>query len=153
MPFGTKANLGPGDVVLDGVAAPPRKVTVFQFSVYVYCGQRAGWMKTLLGTEVDLGPGYIVLDGVPAPRERGTADPRFFRPCPLWRRSPISATAELLLCMMWMLTWFHKIRFMFSAVTGGNPWPAITEESYVMGLWTDGRSTMQCVMRIMRRAA
>ena len=41
-----------------GHSSPP------QFSAYVYCGQTAGCMKTLLGTEVDLGPGHIVLDGV-----------------------------------------------------------------------------------------
>jgi len=49
-----------------------------QFSVHIYCGQTAGWMKIPLGTEVDLSPGYIVLDGDPAPpRERGTAAPHF----------------------------------------------------------------------------
>jgi len=63
--------------VLDGVAAPPYKGHSRQFSVYVYCGQTAGWMKTPLGTEVDLGPGHIVLDGVPALRKRGTAPPPF----------------------------------------------------------------------------
>jgi len=48
MPFGTEVNLGPGDVVLDGIAVP-------QCSVYVYCGKMAGWMKTPLDSEVDLG--------------------------------------------------------------------------------------------------
>jgi len=92
----TEANLGPGDVVLDGVAAP-RKRDNPQFSVHVYCGQTAGWMKTPLGMEVDLGPGHIVLDQVPALRERGTAaPPPLFGPRLLWPRSPISATAELL---------------------------------------------------------
>jgi len=52
-------------------------------------------MKTPLGTEVDLSTGHIALDGFPALRERGTASPSF-RPCLLWPRSPISATAELL---------------------------------------------------------
>jgi len=33
-----------------------------------YCGQTAGWVKTLLGTEVDLGAGHIVIDGFPALR-------------------------------------------------------------------------------------
>jgi len=57
-----------------------------------------GWMdKTPLGTEVHIGPGHIVLDGVPALRERGTAaPPLLLGPCLLWRRSPISDTAELL---------------------------------------------------------
>jgi len=52
-------------------------------------------MKTPLGMEVDVGAGHIVLDGFPAPHERGTA-PLLLGPCLLWRRSPISATAELL---------------------------------------------------------
>jgi len=47
-----------------------------------------------LGKEVGLGPGHIVLDGDPAP----TAAPPHFRPTPIVaKRSPISATAELLL--------------------------------------------------------
>ena len=77
MPLGTEVNLGPGDVMLDVVAAPPKRGISPQFSVHVYCGQMAGWMKTPLGTEVDLGLGHIVLDGVPALRERGTAAPLF----------------------------------------------------------------------------
>jgi len=61
MPLGVEVGLGPGDVVLDGVAAPP-KSTHPKFSVHVYCGQTAGWMKTPLGTEVDFASGHIVLD-------------------------------------------------------------------------------------------
>jgi len=62
MPLGTEVNLGPGDVVLDGVAAHSKRGTApLQFSVHVYCGQTAGWMKRPLGTEVDLGPAHIVL--------------------------------------------------------------------------------------------
>jgi len=83
-----------------GSQLAPRKGTAPQFSVHVYCGQTTGWMKTPLGTEVDLGPvgpGHMVLDGVPAPRERGAAVPHLFGPYLLWPRSPISATAELLL--------------------------------------------------------
>ena len=45
----------------------------------------------------DLGAGHTVLDGFPALRERGTATPPLLGPCLLWPRSPISATAELLL--------------------------------------------------------
>jgi len=75
MPLGTEVNVGQGDVVLDGVAAPPKWGTSTPFSVHVYCGQTAGRMKTPLGTEVDLGPGHIVLHGVPALHERGTAAP------------------------------------------------------------------------------
>ena len=74
---GTEVNLGPGDVVLDGVAAPPKRNIAAQFSVHVYCGQTAGWMKTPLGTEVDLVPGHIVLDGDPAPPRTGHSSPLF----------------------------------------------------------------------------
>jgi len=64
---------------------------------HVYCGETVGWMKTPLGTEVDLGPGHIVLDGDPAHPAKGAQQPPLFGPCLLWPRSPISATAELLL--------------------------------------------------------
>jgi len=102
MPLGMEVNLSPGDVVLDGVAAPPPyKGHSLQFSVHVYCGQTAGWMKTPLGTVVDLSPGHIVLDGDPAPPRKGHSSPTpLFGPCLLWPRSPISATAELLSLLM-----------------------------------------------------
>jgi len=35
IPLGTEVNLGPGDVYLDGVAAPPKRGTAFQFSAHV----------------------------------------------------------------------------------------------------------------------
>jgi len=72
--------------------------TPAQFLAHVHCGQTAGWIKTSLGTEVDLGPGHILLDGVPAPA-KGAQQPPLFGPCLLWPRSPISATAVLLLEM------------------------------------------------------
>jgi len=56
------------------------------------------WIKMPLGTEVGLGPVHIVLDGNPAPPKKkgGIAAPTF-RPMPIVaKRSPISATAELL---------------------------------------------------------
>jgi len=57
----------------------------------------AGWTKMALGTEVGLGPGHIVLDGDPAlPTERGTTAPTFRPMSIVAKRSPISATAELL---------------------------------------------------------
>jgi len=58
-------------------------------------------MKTPLVTVVDLGAGDIVLDVVQAVRESGTAAffPSF-RPYLLWPRSLISATAELVICML-----------------------------------------------------
>jgi len=98
IPLGMEVGLSPGDFVLDGdPASAPLKGHSPQSVSNVRGGQTTGWMKTALGTEVDLGPGHIVLDGVAALRERGTAAPHLFSPCLLWPRSPISATAELLL--------------------------------------------------------
>jgi len=49
-----------------GTAAPPH------FSVHIYCGRTAGWIRIPLDTEI----GDIVLDGDPAlPTKRGTAAP------------------------------------------------------------------------------
>ena len=68
MPLGTEVNLGPEDVVLDGVAAaPPKRGTALHFTAYVCCGQTAGWIKMPIGTEV--------LDVDPAPPRRGTVPP------------------------------------------------------------------------------
>jgi len=40
MPLGTEVGLGPGDIVLDGDAAPPKwGTTAPLFSARVYCGQ------------------------------------------------------------------------------------------------------------------
>ena len=74
MPVGTEVNVGIGDVVLDRVAALPKRGMVPQFSVHVYCGQTAGWMKTPHGTDVELGAGHVVLEADSAPPgEKGTA--------------------------------------------------------------------------------
>jgi len=68
MPLGVEVGLGPGDIVLDGDPAhPPKRGTAPpHFSVLVYYGQTAGWIKMPSGTEVGLSPGHIVLDGDPA---------------------------------------------------------------------------------------
>jgi len=46
MPLGTVVGLGPGDIVLDGDPAPPKKGThqPHHFSAHVYCSQK-GWMN------------------------------------------------------------------------------------------------------------
>jgi len=63
----------------------------------VYREQTVGWIKMPLGREVDFGPGHIVV-GDPAPSiERCTAGPTFRPMFIVVKRSPISATAELLL--------------------------------------------------------
>jgi len=90
MPLGTEVNVGSGDVVLDGVADPPKRGTA-PLLVHVYCGQTAGWMKTPLGTEVDLDP-YGIRRG-PSSRERGTALPASFRP-----KSVVDTVAHLSYC-------------------------------------------------------
>jgi len=97
MPLNTEVHLGPGNVVFDGVAAPPpKRGTAPQFSVHVYCGQTAGWMKTPHGTDVELGAGHVVLEADPAPpRRKGHCS--LFGLRLLGLRLPISATAELLL--------------------------------------------------------
>jgi len=78
MPLGTEVGLGPGDNVLDGDPAPPRKgYRIPDFSVHVD-GQTAGWIGIPLRTEVDLGPGDIVLDGDLAPPRKGAQQPPRF---------------------------------------------------------------------------
>jgi len=60
------------------------------------CDQTVGWTKMPLGKEVGLGPDHIVLDGDQAPLPPAAARPHY-RPMPIVaKRSPISATAELL---------------------------------------------------------
>jgi len=68
------------------------------FTAHVYCGQTAGWIRIPLDTDVGLGLGDIVLDGDPdPPTERGIAAPTFRSiMSTVAKRSPISATAELL---------------------------------------------------------
>jgi len=99
MPLGTEANFGPGDVVLDGVAAPPKRGRASP--VFGSCLLwPSGWMvqdATHLVYRVDLGPGHIILDGSRL-SEKGAQQPPLFGLCLfLCPRSSISATAELLL--------------------------------------------------------
>jgi len=62
------------------------------------CGQTVGWIKMPLGKEVSLGPGHTVLDGDPVETQPRQQPLPTFRPMStVAKRSPISATAELLL--------------------------------------------------------
>jgi len=62
-----------------------------------------------LGKEVGLGPGHIALDGDPVGTQPPTAAPPHFRPMPIVaKRSPISATAELLLYIYNKITTNYK---------------------------------------------
>jgi len=87
----------------DGDPAPPKKGggDPPQFSAHVCCGQTAGRMKAPLGTEVDLGQAtlYWMWSQLQLSAKRVQHPPSFL-PCLLWPRSPISATAELLLRYM-----------------------------------------------------
>jgi len=73
MLLGMEVGLGPGDFVLDGDAASPRKrskPSPIQCSAHVYCGQTARWVKTPVSMEVDLGPS-------PATRTGHSSSPLF----------------------------------------------------------------------------
>jgi len=78
MPLGTEVGLDPGNVVLDGDPAPPKKGKP-QFAAQVYCGQTAVCIRMQLGTEVGFSLVDIVLDGHPAlpPLKRHSA-PNFW---------------------------------------------------------------------------
>jgi len=80
--LGMEVGLGPGNIVLDGVLAPPRGHNSSPFSTHVYCGQTARWTKMPLGTEVGLVPGHIVLGGDSAPPDgKGHSSPQLFSAC------------------------------------------------------------------------
>ena len=74
--------LRPIGFVLDGDPAPlPKRVRSPKFSAHVYCGQTAGWIKTVVGTEVGLSPGEFMLDGAQPPLPKKGAKPLHnFRP-------------------------------------------------------------------------
>ena len=65
MPLDMEVGLGPGDFVLDGDPAPPKKKGHSPSPIFgPYLLWSNGWMvKVPLGTEVGLGPGNILLDG------------------------------------------------------------------------------------------
>ena len=69
MALGKEVGFSPVDVVLHGDPPSPQncKSGSHQFSVLVYCGQTAAWIKMPLGMEVGLGPGDFLLDGDHAP--------------------------------------------------------------------------------------
>ena len=77
-----------------------------------------------LGKEVGLDPGGNVLDEESAPPNgKGTAaPPPLFDPCPLWPRSPISATAELLYILFancyWRFSYCIFLQHFLTAVNG-----------------------------------
>ena len=80
---------------------PQKGQSPTQFSVHVYCGQTAAWIKMPTGTEIGLGLRNIVFDVDPAtPRERA------HRPHPIlahvdcgqmagWMKTPLGAEVDL----------------------------------------------------------
>jgi len=102
MPLSTKVGISPGHIVLDEDPPPPQKGHSSPPLFGPYLLWPNGWMdqdSTSYGGR-DLGPGDIVLDGYPAPLQKRAQEhaPPTFRPMFIVvKRSPISATAELLL--------------------------------------------------------
>ena len=98
--------LGPGHIVLDGdpPTPPPHQKRGHSSpppapnSAHVCCGQTAGRINMPLGTEAGLGPGDTVLEGDPAPPKKGHSTPTFRPMSIVAKRSPLSATAEILFC-------------------------------------------------------
>ena len=67
-----------------------------------------------LGKEVGLGPGHTVLDGDPLETQPPQQPLSTFRPMSIvTKRSPISATAELLLCIGGMAFSDASVLFIF----------------------------------------
>ena len=99
MPLGSEVGLGSGDFVLDGHPVTSRKKAHPSHPIFGPCllwpnawmDEDAAWY----GSRPRLRPHCT--RGGPSSRERSTAPPPLFGPCLLWPRSPISATAELLL--------------------------------------------------------
>jgi len=74
----------PGDIVLDGNPAFPKKGhSAPIFGPYVCCGETAGWMSVPLDTEVGLGLGDIMRWGPSPPPPKKVHSPNF-RLCLLW---------------------------------------------------------------------
>jgi len=94
-----KVGLGPGDIVLDrDPASPPHRPSIFgPCMLWRWPNGWSGWIKMPLGMELRRPrPCHVVLDGDPAAMERGTAAPTFRPISIVAKRSPISATAEVL---------------------------------------------------------
>ena len=86
----------PGRQLVSSPAPLPKKGTaapLLHFSVHVYCGQTAGWIKMPLGMEVYRYRRHCVKWGPSSPTETGTAAFPTFRPMSIVAKwSPISAT-------------------------------------------------------------
>jgi len=82
-----------------GPSSPPKKgeaQPLPQFLAHVYCDQAAECIRIPLGIEVGFGPGDTVLHGAQFPLPKRGMPPNFRPMSIVAKRSPISATAELL---------------------------------------------------------
>jgi len=88
MPLGTKVDLGPDDIVLDGDPSPLPPVQKMQpplFGPCIVAKRLDGSRCHLLGADVGLGPGHIVLNGDQAsPQKRAQHPLPICGPCLLW---------------------------------------------------------------------
>jgi len=104
MELGMHAVLGSGHIVLDGSPAPPRQKGA-ELPIFGPCLLWPnGWMDedAIWYGSIPQPRPHGVRRGPSSTRERSTAaPPPLFGLCLLWSRSPISATAELLLCVRW----------------------------------------------------
>jgi len=84
MTLGMEVRLSPGDFVLDGDPAPPKKGRIPQFSAHVYCGQTAAWIKMPLGPH-RAQRRLCARWGPSSPQEKEHTHPhQIFGPCLLW---------------------------------------------------------------------
>ena len=95
-PLGVEVGRGPGDIVLDGDPASPKRGHTTQFSTHVRYGQTDGWIEMPLGMDEDLCPGdfwyygqtagciRLPLNGDPVPPTKKGTQPPVFGPCLLW---------------------------------------------------------------------
>jgi len=89
---------GCSDITLDGTQLPPKRGhSSTHFSSHV-CGQTAGWIKMPLGKEVQASAQATLrqMGTQLSSTERGTTAPAFRSMSIVVKRSPISATADLL---------------------------------------------------------
>jgi len=99
MTLGMKVGLGPGHTVLDGDPAPPQKRAQPPPNFRLMSIVTNGWMDqdaTWYECRPQPKP-HCVRRRPSSPSRRGHSSPPLFCPCLLWPRSPVSATAELLL--------------------------------------------------------
>jgi len=77
MALDMEVGLAPVHIVLDGNSSPHKKGQSPQFSVHLYCGQKAGCIKVPLGMEVGLSLGDCVRWGPSPLPQKGRSPTQF----------------------------------------------------------------------------